>query len=189
MSRSRRAELAREREAELDDEAFGEMAAIDGRQTEHGDEDDVDDLADDDADDEADVVAEAPPRPRTGAKRTVLHAIRQIPAYLRLLVGLIRDSRVSRFDKFLVLAAAAYIVSPLDFIPDVIPFFGEVDDIFLLMLALQRLVEHTGRRVLADHWHGDPHELSDLNLAGMVSAAGFFLPPALRRRLRRMARK
>ena len=149
-----------------------EMAATDGRETDDDDEEDV-----------------RRPRPRTGAKRTVLHAIRQIPSYIRLLLGLMSDSRVSRFDRFLVVAAAAYIVSPLDFIPDFVPFLGEVDDIFLLMLALQRLVENTGRRVLADHWRGDMEELSDVNLASMVSAAGFFLPGGIRRRLKRMVRR
>ncbi len=128
-----------------------------------------------------------PARPQTGMKRSVLRAIRQIPAYLRLLIGLVGDSRVSKFDRFLVLAAGAYMVSPIDFIPDLIPFLGEVDDLFLLMTALQRLVANAGRTVLLDHWRGDPDELEDVNLARLVSAAGFFLPVRLRRRLRKMA--
>lgn len=128
-----------------------------------------------------------PVRPQTGMKRSVLRAIRQIPAYLRLLVGLVGDSRVSKFDRFLVLVAGAYMVSPIDFIPDFIPFLGEVDDLFLLMTALQRLVANAGRTVLLDHWRGDPNELEDVNLARLVSAAGFFLPVRLRRRLRKMA--
>lgn len=125
--------------------------------------------------------------PRRGMKRSVMRVIRQIPSYLRLLVGLIGDRRVSRFDRLLVIGALAYIVSPLDFIPDVIPFLGEVDDVFLLMLALQRMVERAGIPVLLDHWRGDPEELDDLNLASVISAAGFFLPAGIRRRLRRMA--
>ncbi|WP_411281430.1 DUF1232 domain-containing protein [Gemmatimonas sp.] len=128
-----------------------------------------------------------PTRPQTGMKRSVLRAIRQIPAYLRLLVGLVGDNRVSKFDRFLVLAAGAYMVSPIDFIPDIIPFLGEVDDLFLLMTALQRLVANAGRSVLMDHWRGDPDELEDVNLARLASAAGFFLPARLRRRLRKMA--
>ena len=126
-------------------------------------------------------------RPRTGMKRSVLRAIRQIPSYLRLLLGLVADSRVSKFDRLLVLAAAVYMVSPIDFIPDFIPFLGEVDDLFLLMTALQRLVAHAGPSVLMDHWRGDPEELEDVNLARLASAAGFFLPVRLRRRLRKMA--
>jgi len=124
--------------------------------------------------------------PRTGMKRSVLRVIRQIPAYLRLLAGLIRDRRVSRVDRLLVIGAIAYIVSPLDFIPDVIPFLGEVDDVYLLMLALQRMVDRAGFAVLRDHWHGDPAMLEDVDLARVVSAAAFFLPLRLRRRLRRM---
>ena len=126
-------------------------------------------------------------RPRTGAKRTVVQTIRQIPHYLRLLAGLLVDRRVSPVDKLLVAAAIAYIVMPLDLIPDVIPFLGEVDDVFLLMTALQRLIANAGRRVLAAHWHGDPREIRDLDVERVLAAAAFFLPLRLRRRLRGIA--
>lgn len=125
--------------------------------------------------------------PRTGVKRSLMRTIRQIPSYLRLLTGLITDRRVSRLDRLLVVGALAYIVSPLDFIPDLIPFLGQVDDIFLMMLALQRLIENAGEAVLLDHWHGNPNEIGNLNVARVVAAAGFFLPLRMRRRLRRMA--
>ena len=126
-------------------------------------------------------------RPRTGAKLSVMRAITQLPSYLRLLLGLISDSRVSKVDRFFVIAAVAYIVSPIDLIPDVIPFFGEVDDVFLLMLALQRLVNNAGRSVVLSHWKGDPDEVHNLNFARIVSAAGFFLPAGIKRRLFKMA--
>lgn len=124
------------------------------------------------------------PAPRTGAKRTVLYYIRQLPNYLRLLGGLISDNRVSLMDKMLVAGAIAYIVMPIDLIPDFIPFFGEIDDLFILILALQRLIANAGRVVLLDHWSGDPADLSDLNLRGALTAAAFFLPKRIRRRLR-----
>lgn len=123
-------------------------------------------------------------RPRTGAKRTVMYYMRQLPQYVRLLGGLITDRRVSTMDKMLVVGAIAYIVMPVDFIPDFIPFFGEVDDVFVLVLALQRLVQNAGRIVLLDHWTGDPADLADLNLRGALTAAAFFLPKRIRRRLR-----
>ncbi len=94
---------------------------------------------------------------------------------------------MSVVDKVLVAAAIAYIVLPLDFIPDTIPFLGEVDDVFLLMTALQRLIANAGRRVLLDHWTGPRSELSDLNVERVLGAAAFFLPLRLRRRLRRVA--
>jgi len=122
--------------------------------------------------------------PRRGAKRTVMHYIRQLPQYLRLLGGLLTDRRVGTVDKLLVLGAIVYIVTPIDLIPDFIPFFGEIDDVYLLVIALQRLVENAGRLVLLDHWTGSPRDLADLNLRGALMAAAFFLPRRIRRRLR-----
>jgi uncharacterized membrane protein YkvA (DUF1232 family) len=126
--------------------------------------------------------------PRTGAKRTVIYYMRQLPQYVRLLGGLLSDRRVSMVDKLLVAGALAYIVMPIDLIPDFIPFFGEIDDLFVLILALQRLIENAGRTVLLDHWSGSPSDLADLNLRGALSAAAFFLPKRIRRRLRVIGR-
>jgi uncharacterized membrane protein YkvA (DUF1232 family) len=122
------------------------------------------------------------------AKRTVMGTIRQLPSYLKLLYGLITDSRVSVVDKLLVGGAIAYIIMPIDFIPDFIPFLGEVDDVFLLVTALQRLISNAGRNVVLDHWMGDMAELADLNLRRVLAAAAFFLPRTIRRRLRTIGR-
>jgi uncharacterized membrane protein YkvA (DUF1232 family) len=126
--------------------------------------------------------------PRTGAKRTVMYYIKQLPQYVRLLGGLARDPRVSIVDKMLVLGAVAYIIMPIDLIPDFIPFFGEIDDVYILILALQRLIANAGRPVLLDHWTGDPRDLADINLRGALAAAAFFLPKRIRRRLKMIGR-
>lgn len=126
--------------------------------------------------------------PRTGAKRTVMSYISDLPRFLRLLWGLILDPRVQAVDKLLVAGAIAYIVTPIDLIPDFIPFLGEVDDVFLLVTALQRLIANAGRAVLLSHWTGDPDELKDLNLRKALMSAAFFLPRRIRRRLRVMGR-
>jgi len=126
--------------------------------------------------------------PRRGAKKTMMHYIRQLPNYLRLLVGLMTDPRVSGTDKLLVAGAIAYIVMPFDFIPDFIPFLGEVDDVYLLVLALQRLIGNAGRATLLAHWSGAAEDLADMNLRAVFSAAAFFLPARIRRRLRGLGR-
>lgn len=126
--------------------------------------------------------------PRRGAKRTVTYYIQQLPRYVRLLGGLIVDRRVSIVDKLLVAGAIAYIVSPVDLIPDFIPFLGEVDDVYLLVLALQRLIQNAGRSVVLDHWTGRASDLRDLNLQQALSSAAFFLPRVFRHRLWRKLR-
>ena len=126
--------------------------------------------------------------PRRGMKRTLMTTITQIPAYLRLLSGLFRDPRVAVMDKLLVAGAILYILSPLDLVPDFVPFLGQVDDVYLLILSLQRLVRNAGRRVVTQHWSGDPAELEDINFRRVLAAAAFFLPRRVRGRLRRFGR-
>jgi len=117
-----------------------------------------------------------------------MYYIRQLPSYVRLLGGLLLDRRVSSVDKLLVGAAIAYIVMPLDLVPDFIPFIGEVDDVFLLVVALQRLVANAGRPVLLAHWTGAIDDLADLNLKEALAAAAFFLPRGIRRKLKLIGR-
>jgi uncharacterized membrane protein YkvA (DUF1232 family) len=42
------------------------------------------------------------------------------------------DSRTPRVSKFLILAALAYLVSPIDLIPDFIPVLGQLDDLVIV---------------------------------------------------------
>jgi uncharacterized membrane protein YkvA (DUF1232 family) len=118
-----------------------------------------------------------------------LGAVRQIPAYLRLLWGLLTDERVSQLDKVFVGAAIAYVIMPFDLIPDFIPMIGEIDDIYVIMLALNRLISHAGADVIADHWAGDPEHLTPKSLEAVLLAAAFFLPFSTRMRVRRRLRK
>jgi len=126
--------------------------------------------------------------PRTGAKRTVIYYMKQLPAYMRLLGGLLMDRRVATVDKLLVEGAMAYIAMPIDMIPDFIPFIGEVDDVFILVMALQRLISNAGRSVVVAHWTGAVDDLADLNLREVLAAAAFFLPRSIRKRLKVIGR-
>ncbi len=136
----------------------------------------------------------APERPgtmsahRAGARRTLLDTIKQLPNYLRLLGGLLLDRRVALLDKALVAGAIAYIVSPLDFVPDFVPFLGQVDDVFLLMTSLERLVANAGEDVVYDHWRGDPREIEALDVRAVLGAATIFLPGGVRTKLVRFVR-
>ena len=136
----------------------------------------------------AEPTAAEPTAPRTGAKRTLVDVIKQIPDYLRLLGGLLTDRRVSGVDKLLVAGAILYIIAPMDLLPDFVPFLGEVDDVYLLMLALQRLITNAGRRVVADYWVGSLGDLNMASLRRVLLAATFFLPRRMRRRLRAIGR-
>ena len=133
---------------------------------------------------EAPSVAGLSPSP----KRTVVSTMKELPNFLRLIGGLLTDVRVSTTDKLLVAGAIGYVLLPMDFVPDFVPFIGEIDDVFLLVLALQRLIANTDRSVVLEHWMGDPRQLRSLDLERVLIAAAFFLPRRVRRRLRTIGR-
>jgi uncharacterized membrane protein YkvA (DUF1232 family) len=60
---------------------------------------------------------------------------------------LLRDPRVSRRKKALLLALAGYLALPFDLVPDFIPIAGQLDDVFVVALVLRTLVR--GRKGLS----------------------------------------
>jgi uncharacterized membrane protein YkvA (DUF1232 family) len=48
----------------------------------------------------------------------------------------IQDERTGIWSKLIVLISVVYLVSPIDLIPDFIPFFGWLDDLVLVPLLL-----------------------------------------------------
>jgi len=106
------------------------------------------------------------------------HALRDLPNFGKLLYRLARDPRVSGFDKALVGAALAYAAIPADYIPDVIPVLGELDDLVVIGIALGRLVNNAGPELLYEHWDGDPENL-DAALAALGRVASL-IPGRLR---------
>ncbi len=77
-----------------------------------------------------------------------------LPNLVRLCGNLLIDNRVPIAEKALFAAAIVYAISPLDFIPDVFPFIGQIDDIYLISLTLLRLLNYTDEKVVRDHWKG-----------------------------------
>ena len=118
-------------------------------------------------------------------RETMKQLVRDLPKFLKLLWGLYRDTRVSSLDKGLVLVTIGYILMPMDFIPDFIPVLGQIDDIYLLALALDRLLNNAGVDVLLEHWEG---EVASLEMAiTALDKAGAFLPEQVRNLLRQKA--
>ncbi|MFL5380966.1 MAG: YkvA family protein [Longimicrobiaceae bacterium] len=139
---------------------------------------------------EPEVRARPRRSPRTAAKRAravrpaprleldLRGFVREIPHFLKLLWGLAKDPRVSKADKAIVVGALAYAALPADLIPDWIPGLGEIEDVFLVALALSRLLTHAGEEVLMDHWEGDEETLAAAIDA--LEGATQFLPSGIR---------
>ena len=61
-----------------------------------------------------------------------------------------RDRRVPWHAKFLALATAAYVLSPLDLIPDFIPILGLIDELVFIPLAFWMITQMIDDDVMED---------------------------------------
>ena len=121
---------------------------------------------------------------RKSRRKTAVKLLRELPNFLKLLLRLLRDVRVSKLDRVLFGTVIAYVLLPVDMLPDFLGVLGLTDDLFLIGLALNRLFQHAGSDVLLEHWDGNPRALGYL-LEG-VEEIGALLPGYLRTALRRM---
>ncbi len=102
-----------------------------------------------------------------------------IPNMLLLCVRLLADSRVPITERALVAGAVIYAIVPLDLIPDMIPFVGQIDDVYLIALSLLRLMERTNPKIVREHWKGGGDVVELIGGAAMLAAK--FLPKPIRR--------
>lgn len=102
-----------------------------------------------------------------------------LPNMVMLMGRLLKDARVPVAEKALFAAAIVYVISPIDFIPDVFPFIGQVDDLYVVALVLLRLVNRTDESVVRQHWSGggDIVALAD----SIANIAPKFLPRRISR--------
>jgi uncharacterized membrane protein YkvA (DUF1232 family) len=78
-----------------------------------------------------------------------------LPDLTVLLFRLIRDERVPAGSKAVALLGVAYLLSPIDLLPEVVlgPI-GFVDDLFVVGTALSQLLNHVHPDVVRSHWSG-----------------------------------
>lgn len=121
---------------------------------------------------------------RRGKEETRAVAARLIPVlprFVGLLFRLMGDRRVRVVDKALVLGVVAYILMPVDLLPDILGILGWTDDLFLLGLVLRHLVLGAGDDVIRSNWRGSRDALDRLE-AGLQDL-GTLLPGPIHRLL------
>lgn len=88
-------------------------------------------------------------RPRNMGE--AIEVARKLPTYARLVWGLARDPRVPTQQKLVLGGIAAYLVFPIDIIPDFIPVIGELDDLAVLILGLDWFIRNAPADVVEEH--------------------------------------
>jgi uncharacterized membrane protein YkvA (DUF1232 family) len=77
-----------------------------------------------------------------------------IPDCLVLVGRLLRDPRVPRRHKLLLVALAGYLALPFDLVPDFIPIAGQLDDVIVVALVLRSVLHGVGETLVREHWPG-----------------------------------
>jgi uncharacterized membrane protein YkvA (DUF1232 family) len=102
-----------------------------------------------------------------------------IPNLILLCGRLMVDPRVPAKERLLVAGAIIYAIIPLDLIPDMLPFVGQIDDAYLISLTLLRLMNTTDPKLVREHWNGGG-DIVEL-VGSMATIAGKLLPRRIRR--------
>ena len=66
--------------------------------------------------------------------------LRTLLSNIRVSLRLLREPCVPLIFKLIPVAAAAYVISPLDFVPDVLPIIGQLDDVGIVFIALEAFI-------------------------------------------------
>lgn len=112
-------------------------------------------------------------------------SVLMLPNLVKLLGRLIKDPRVPRRSKLVLVAALGYVMSPIDLLPEMIPIAGMIDDIFLVVFALNHLIERAGEEVVIEHWDG-PQDLLEV-VRSVLSTVNDLVPVKIRKLLGRLA--
>ena len=82
-----------------------------------------------------------------------------VPDCVVLFRRLLRDPRVPRRRKLLVVGLIAYLAMPFDLVPDFIPVAGQLDDAILVAVVLRLVLRASGPALVREHWPGPSSSL------------------------------
>ena len=91
---------------------------------------------------------------KVGKKMTNLLAIG--PDLVYLLARLMLDGDVAATRKLEFTFSTAYVFLPIDIIPDKFPILGKIDDVYMILSSVAKVLRTTDRDVLMEYWMGDP---------------------------------
>ena len=97
--------------------------------------------------------------------------LRALPDIGRLIARLVADPVLPRSVKVVLAAAAVYLLSPLDLIPDFIPLVGYLDDVVLAAVLVDGILNYVDRVLVVKYWPGTPQSLERIARAARLLAA------------------
>lgn len=102
--------------------------------------------------------------------KDVVDYILTIPDMLGLLKRLMMDARIPGRVKAKIALSIAYVLSPIDVIPEAFAGpLGLVDDAYVLLMLVNDLATEIPEEIIREHWHGRP-EVIEVLIQGQALA-------------------
>ena len=94
---------------------------------------------------------------------TLTATARIVPDTVRLIRRLAADPSLHRGVRVRLWLLLAYLVSPIDLIPDFVPVIGYADDAVIVSLVLRSVIKRADVEAVRRHWPGTPEGLDALS--------------------------
>lgn len=81
-----------------------------------------------------------------------------LPDIAYLLIKLLADKNINSLYKKYILLAMVYLISPIDFLPDILPVAGFIDDLLFMVIILNKIINTQEPQVLKKikmYWAGE----------------------------------
>src|SRR5712691_8115566 len=103
---------------------------------------------------------------------SVGEALRLLPDVVRLLRRLATDRSLPRRVRWPLWVLLAYLVLPIDLVPDFLPVIGYADDVIITLVALRFVAHRAGSEALRHYWPGTDAGIEVLFRLARVQNAG-----------------
>ena len=87
---------------------------------------------------------------RLGLRRFI-QFVAHLPSFVKLFSRLVKDPQVSLSPKLILLAVLAYVILPVDLVPDFLLGLGQVDDLLVIFLGLNLFLRLCPRAIVREH--------------------------------------
>lgn len=109
-----------------------------------------------------------------------VEALAVLPDFFHLAIKCLFDRSIPVENKGALVLAVAYVVSPLDLVPDILPIAGWLDDLIVLTMGMNKFLEidkEAVRAAVDRHWAGEGDVLETVkHVLSVGDAAIDFLP-------------
>jgi uncharacterized membrane protein YkvA (DUF1232 family) len=107
--------------------------------------------------------------------------LQALPTIMRAIVGLATDPSLPRAAKIALGAAALYLASPIDLVPDFIPLLGYLDDLVVAAVLVDGVLNFVDRSLVLRYWPASSESLEKVARVAHLLAA--WVPRRVKQRI------